>query len=138
MTNGIDRTRVVTFCVFVLLALAGCGGDTGGGSVRATAEALGTRYPTATAHPLAGIGQVTSTSIVITNEVEATRIVTQAVAVEVTREVVVVVTATPDIAGADAQPAMDESAQPCPIKYWRGGRCTATQAQIDAAASESK
>lgn len=114
---------------FAVMLIAGCSGDTGGGSVRATAEALGTRYPTAAA-------PATSEPAVIATwpaqVVEATRIVVQPVAVTVmvTREVVV--TATPDVAG------FDESAQPCPARFWRGGRCTATQAQIEAAANESK
>lgn len=117
----------VALSIVALLMASGCSSD-GVNGARATAEALGTTYPTATAHPLAGAGAITPTPYVV----EATRIVNQPI--EVTREVVVVVTATPDVAGFDlASPSVDESVQPCPLKYWRNGRCVANDAQIDAA-----
>jgi hypothetical protein len=56
--------------------------------------------------------------------------------IEATRIVEVVITPTPDIAGFPSAPVIDESAQPCPILYWKRGRCIATQAQIEQAASE--
>lgn len=64
--------------------------------------------------------------------VEVTRESVSVQQIEVTRIVEVVITATPDIQGF-SEPAIDESAQPCPIRYWKRGRCTATQAQIEAA-----
>lgn len=42
-------------------------------------------------------------------------------------------TVTPDVAGFPSAAGIDESVQPCPARYWRHRRCTATQAQIDAA-----
>lgn len=120
----------VALSIVALLMASGCSSD-GVNGARATAEALGTTYP------LAGIGATTPTPVEVTREatvvVEATRIVNQPV--EVTREVVVVVTATPDVAGFDV-PAIDESVQPCPVGYWRNGRCVANDAQIEHAAQD--
>lgn len=118
------RFVALALTVAAVLLLAGCGGE-GGGGVRATAEALGTRFPSAQTP-----AEVTREATVV---VEATRIVNQPV--EVTREVVVVVTATPDVAGFDV-PAIDESVQPCPVGYWRNGRCVANDAQIEHAAQD--
>jgi hypothetical protein len=63
-----------------------------------------------------------------------------ALVIEVTREVevtrIVEVIATPPPAQLVA--GIDESAQPCPVKYWRRGRCVATQAQLEAYASEAQ
>lgn len=135
---------------FLLVLLAGCGGGSGGG-VRATAEALGTTFPTeATPQPVQSVTMVVATRIVkdveqvrvevpvvqpveVTRIVEATVIVEQPVVqpVEVTRVVEVVITPTPAIQGFDTQPAIDESVQPCPVIYWRNGRCVATQQQLD-------
>lgn len=63
--------------------------------------------------------------------IEVTREVVDVQQVETTR--IVIVTATPEPAPTAG---VDESPQPCPAKYWRRNRCTATQAQIEQAASE--
>lgn len=135
---------VLAFAGFIIvLALAGCGGGTGSG-VRATAEAMGTTFPDsvqpATPQPFQAVTMVVGTAQ--TSEVEQVRVeVPVQVPVEVTRIVEVVVTATPDIQGFPAPDAdevyvapagIDESLQPCPASFWRGGRCTATQAELDA------
>jgi hypothetical protein len=73
--------------------------------------------------------------------VEATQ---PAQVIEITRivEMPVIVTVTPDVIGYptetfhDLTRAIDESTQPCPARFWKHGRCTATQTQIDQAAQE--
>ena len=136
--------KVLIGLALAALLLAGCGGGSGGG-VRATAEALGTTFPTgATPRPVQSVAMVVATRSVkdveqvrvevpVVQPVEVTRIVEVPVVqpVEVTRIVEVVVTATPAIQGFDTQPAIDESVQPCPVIYWRNGRCVATQQQLD-------
>ena len=131
---------------FLLVLLAGCGGGSGGG-VRATAEALGTTFPTeATPQPVQSVTMVVATRIV--KDVEQVRVEVPVVQpVEVTRIVEVVVTATPDIQGFPAPDAagqlnapaivdsgVNESIQPCPAKLWKRGRCVANATQIQAAA----
>lgn len=121
--------RTLLIVSLLSLALAACGGN---GINRRKVEA-----PKATPQP-AQIAQPQPQPR--TQIVEVTRVVEvaqPAQVVEVTRIVEIVATATPDIQGFDmAQPAIDESAQPCPVTYWRNGRCVATQAQLDAYASE--
>jgi hypothetical protein len=133
--------------------LAACSSGGGADSLRATAQAAGVSVPAEqpTAQTIEQPAQTTPTPfpanpvrIVDAQQVEVTRIVkvTQPAQmievthiVEATVEVPVIVTATPDIAGfQDA--GIDESVQPCPIKYWKRGRCVATDAQIEAYASE--
>ena len=132
---------IVTLCAVLLLA--GC--SDGGGGVRATAEALGTRFPSgkveATSQPALQVVEATrivEMPVEVTRIVEATVIVEQPVVqpVEVTRIVEIVTTPTPAIQGFDTPelpPAsgIDESIQPCPVIYWRNGQCVATQQQID-------
>lgn len=117
--------KVLIGLALAALMLAGCGGGSGGG-VRATAEALGTTFPTEAT-------RIVVQPVEVTRIVEATVIVEQPVVqpVEVTRVVEVVITPTPAIQGFDTQPAIDESVQPCPVIYWRNGRCVATQQQLD-------
>lgn len=141
---------------FIVVLLAGCSDAGGSGGVRATAEALGTRFPSGQteATPSPAVQVVEATRIVVqpvevTRIVEATVIVEQPVVqpVEVTRIVEVVVTATPDIQGFPAPDAagqlnapaivdsgVNESIQPCPAKLWKRGRCVANATQIQAAA----
>lgn len=140
---------IVAAAFAAMLALAGCSGD-GNTSLRATAAALnGNALPVqSTPQPPVQVPAVVQTVLV-----EATRIVpdvrtvvqTVVVPVEVPVEVPVVVTATPDIQGFPAPDAagyampgsvIDESVQPCPVPFWKNGRCTATQAQMDAYALE--
>lgn len=135
--------KVVSALALTALLLAACDGSGGqGGSLEGlrpagqTVGAPATSAPAPVATALPVIGKEVQTVVV-----ESTVVVDRPVEVpvEVTREVVVVVTATPEIAGfAPVQPGIDESVQPCPAKYWKGGRCVATQAQIDAWASETK
>lgn len=148
--HKMKKIPVLTLLVFagfiVVLFLPGCSGD-GNTSLRATASALEGNAPT-TSQPVQVVTMVVGTSQVsevqqirvevpvqveVTRIVEATVIVEQPVVqpVEVTRVVEVVITPTPAIQGFDTQPAIDESVQPCPVIYWRNGRCVATQQQLD-------
>lgn len=44
-------------------------------------------------------------------------------------EVVVTTTPAPEIVGFQSA-GVDESVKPCPIKFWKRGRCVATDAQM--------
>lgn len=84
--------------VLAMLLLSGC--SSSGGGVVATAEAMGTRIPGAGGKPSATpfpTQPPAAQVIEATREVEVTRIVEATV--EVVREVPVVVTPTPDVAG---------------------------------------
>lgn len=131
------RALAIVAGLVLLVLLVGCGGDTGGGGLDGLRPVGQAVESTPSAAPLPAY----PTSTPQIHEVEVTRIVpfaqTQVVTVE--REVVVVITAMPEIVGFDmSEPAIDESVQPCPAPFWRGGRCTATAAQIEAYAKESK
>lgn len=140
MQKKISFLMLLALAGFIVVLLAGCSDAGGSGGVRATAEALGTRFPSGQteATPSPAVQVVEATRIVVqpvevTRIVEATVIVEQPVVqpVEVTRIVEIVTTPTPAIQGFDTQPAIDESIQPCPVIYWRNGQCVATQQQID-------
>lgn len=119
------------------LALAGCSGDQT--AYRAQLQALqGTQQPpqpTSTPTPPALMLAPSETPdlVQIGVPVPLAQIVTQTVYVEVSRQVVQLVeaTTTPQPAKIGAG-AVDESTQPCPVIYWRKGRCIATDAQIGA------
>lgn len=134
------NSRMWLIASLLSLALAACGGE-GSGSVNRLRDAVngGTAQPTPQTQTQTQPAQVIEVTRIVEIEqpaqvIESTRVV------EVPATVVVVVTATPDIQGfsapAESVPQVDESVQPCPVIYWRGGRCTATQAQLDAYASE--
>lgn len=127
------------------MMLAGCGSG-GDSSIRelAGAGAISTTAaqptPPATAAPLPPSPAPTQPPqqpqvIEVTRPVEVTRQVVDVQQVEVTRIVEVIITPTPDIAGFQDS-GIDESAQPCPARYWKRNRCIATDAQIDAYAHE--
>jgi hypothetical protein len=116
--------------VVAVALLAGCSGDGRNSDLDALrgAGAQSTPMPTAVA------ASVPAQIVEVTRIVEVTQ---PAQVIEVPFAVEIIVTATPDIAGFDmSMPAQDESAQPCPVIYWRNGRCEATQAQIEAYAQE--
>lgn len=116
--------------------LAGCSGDGSGSGSLDALRPIGRQIAETTSTPATSPtlpAQIVEKTVVV----EATVIVDRPV--EVTRVVEIVATPTPDVAGFDmSRPAVDESVQPCPAKFWKRGRCVATQAQIDQAAGESK
>lgn len=141
MQKKIPFLMLLALAGFIIVMLAGC--SDGGGGVRATAEALGTRFPSgkveATSPPAVQVVEATrivEMPVEVTRIVEATVIVEQSVQVpvqvEATRIVEVVVTATPapDIQGF-SESGIDESVQPCPAPFWKNGQCVATQQQIE-------
>lgn len=135
---------LILFALAAALVLSACSTDSGtsreellrlaGAQAEMTAQPAPTPLPTIASMPAA----MPTTAIDVA---AAQRVLAESVT-PVIVEVPVVVTATPapmptvtpDVAGFDA-PAIDESAQPCPARFWRAGRCTATPAQI-AQASE--
>lgn len=114
----------------LMLAACGSGGDNSAIRDLAGAGAQPTPAPTATPAPLPTDTPAPPAQVV--QQVEVTRIV------EATVEVQIIVTATPDIAGFQIVAAIDESAQPCPARFWnhKRHRCMATDAQIEQAARE--
>jgi hypothetical protein len=140
MKTKIPILMLIVLAGFLLVMLAGCGGS--GGGVRATAEALGTTFPTiAKATPDAPV-YVEPTAVPAVQSPLSE--ISGREEIEVTRIVEVVVTATPDIQGFPAPDAagflnapvyVDEDVQPCPVKYWKRGRCVANDTQIEAYAA---
>lgn len=123
--------------------LAGCGDGGQGGSLDAL-RPIGQPIVEATSVPATSStlpAQIVEKPVEVTKIVEATVIVDRPV--EVTRVVEIVATPTPEpapeINGFDmSRPAVDESTQPCPLKYWKRGRCVATQAQIEQVSESTK
>lgn len=125
-----------------VLSVAGCGSDdnsavrklAGPSSSSRQAAQIAPPALTVTSAPLPTVTPDLQPETVVqpAQIIETTRIV------EVTRimpaTVQIIVTATPDVVGFE--PAIDESVQPCPARFWKRGRCTATAAQIEAYANE--
>jgi hypothetical protein len=132
LRRGARVAGCVVAGVVAVALLAGCSGD-GRNSDLDALRGVGAQS-TPTAVPASVEGLMPAQVVEVTRIIEATRIVEVAQPAQV---VEIIVTATPDIAGFDmSMPAQDESAQPCPVIYWRNGRCEATQAQIEAYAQE--
>ncbi len=130
--------RLIVFALAGMLLATGCSNTDGGSvqSLRAAAGVIATpQVSPATDTPAPP--QPTETPPAISTEmpqppqvIEVTREVLATVQVEVTRVVVQEIQVTPAVMPPPS--GIDESIQPCPAKYWRKGRCIATQAQIDA------
>lgn len=128
---------IVTLCA--VLMLAACS-TTGGGSVQSLRAAAGviatpqasppTETPPAPPQPTETPPAISTGMPQPPRVIEVTREVQATVQVEVTRVVVQEIQVTPAVMPPPS--GIDESIQPCPAKYWRKGRCIATQAQIDA------
>lgn len=119
------------------LALVACGSDNGSNSaIRDLAGAGAQTTPAPTAQPTLRQSQ-DATPPPATETPDFHPQPQPAQIMEVTRIVEVVITPTPDIQGFSA-PAIDESAQPCPARFWKRGRCTATAAQIEQYAHEAQ
>lgn len=141
------KTVLIVFA-FVALLLAACSSGGGADSLRATAQAAGVVVPSSegsapaeqpTAQPTEQPATEPARSVDV-QQVEVTRIVevTQpAQIIETTRVVIVTATPlpTPDIQGFQDS-GIDESVQPCPIKFWKRGRCVANDATVESYANE--
>lgn len=132
-------TKRIAFAALLAGALLAACSNTDGSSVQSLRAAAGieatapapTAQPTPQPTDTPDIAPQTFTQPAQTAQViEVTRIVPATVQVEVTRVVVQEIQVTPAVMPPPS--GIDESIQPCPAKYWRKGRCIATQAQIDA------
>ncbi len=134
MKHNKFATLIALAGVLALMAACSTGGD-GRAELRKLAGAETPRPTAQRSIPTPQPAQIIEvTRIAPAQVVEVTRVVEvqqPPQVVEVTR--VVVVEVTPEITGFD-MPAVDESVQPCPRKFWKRGRCTATQQQIEQAA----
>lgn len=128
----------VCVCACVLLSLAtACSGSNAGNDSSALRAKYGQPAQSEAQAGAPATDQPTPTPQISATDtpdaqplrVEVTRII------EATRIVEVVVTATPDITGFQNS-GIDESAQPCPVKYWKRGRCIANDATVEAYANE--
>lgn len=149
------QRSLIAFCMAACVALTACSGDNAGSD--SSAAALRARYgatqpaqvdaqpatdqPAPTLTPTAQISatetpdmQPQSIAAPVATVEALPTIAQPAQVVEVTPTAAVIVTPTPQPVQIVA--GIDESMQPCPARFWKRGRCTATQAQIDAAASE--
>lgn len=131
------KWRFIFVCVAGALMTACSSGGGGADSFKATAQAAGVEVPAEVAPTESPVALASPTPFPVepAQQIEVTRIVTQPAQI-IERTVEVIITATPDIAGFDDVAGVDESIQPCPVKYWRNGRCVATDAQIEQYANE--
>lgn len=131
--------RLIVSALAGILLATGCSNSDGGSvqSLRAAAGVIATPQASPPTETPPAPPQPTETPPAISTEmpqpprvIEVTREVQATVQVEVTRVVVQEIQVTPAVMPPSS--GIDESIQPCPAKYWRKGRCIATQAQIDA------
>lgn len=138
----------------VMTACSGAGDGTGAAAFRATAQAAGVATGAEIdtqnegAAPVAPTPQPLPTVTPDMQPQAFTQPIVQAVEVAATptptdQPAQPLPTVTPDVQGFAVVPTVpaadmgiDESAQPCPARYWKRGTCTATAAQIEAYASE--
>jgi hypothetical protein len=126
------KLGMATSMLLVSSLLAACG-DTG--NVNTLRRMID--RPSTTSHPTARVELSATPSPTETPDFGNAKPIIQATQViEVPVTVIVIATSTPDIQGFSNAPAVDESVQPCPVRFWKRGRCTATEAQIDQYAQE--
>lgn len=115
----------------LVLMLAGCTGNGAGGSVDNMRQMISGGQPPAqlAAQPTPYAAQIVPTTTPDFSDVQP------AMQAQPTT-LPVYIEATPAPQPAAIVAGIDESAQPCPARYWHRGRCTATAAQLAAYAQQ--